>query len=267
MIDINKIYCGDHLKILKQVDDNVVDLTITSPPYDNLRDYKKYNFDWRLLLKELYRVTKEGCVVVWVVGDAVINGSESGTSFKQALWAKYIGFNIHDTMIYEKNSTTFSAHDNSNRYSQIFEYMFIFSKGKPKTYNLIKDKLNRWGGCRTFGQKTYRQKDGELIKQPSYIVQKIGYRNNIWRINTGYKYSTKDKIAYEHSAIFPEKLVQDHIITWSNENDLILDPMCGSGTTCKIAKITKRNYIGIDIAEEYCTISRKRIKNILPNLF
>ena len=241
MLELNKIYCGDCLELMKQIPDKSIDLTVTSPPYDNLRTYNGYTFDFEGIAKELYRITKEGGVVVWVVGDATIKGSETGTSFKQALYFKEIGFNLHDTMIYEKNSASYPAHKKSSRYTQIFEYMFVFCKGKIKTHNLICDKKNKWAGYKDFSGK---------IKNP---VPNFSPRNNIWKYTTSFNDKT------DHPAVFPEELAQDHILSWSNEGDTILDPMAGSGTTLKMAKKNNRNYIGIEISPEYIDIINKRL--------
>ena len=248
--------------MLKTFPDNVIDLTITSCPYDDLRNYHGYSFDFEGIAKELYRVTKQGGVVVWVVGDATIKGSETGTSFKQALYFKELGFALHDTMIYEKNSCAFPS---SNRYNQIFEYMFILSKGKPKCINLIKDRKNRW--LKSFGKSSNRNKNGTLTQKEVIRVKEFGIRNNIWKYNTGFGYTTLDKYAFEHPAMFPEKLAKDHILSWSNENDIILDPMCGSGTTCKMAHELNRKFIGIEISKEYCEIANKRINIKQMKLF
>ena len=202
---------------------------------------------------------KIGGVLVWVVGDAVIDGGESGTSFRQALYFQQIGFIIHDTMIYEKNGAAYPANDKSNRYSQVFEYMFVLSKGKPKTYNLLKDKPNRWAGSGTFGTNSERQKDGTIKERGSFIVPEFSYRNNIWKINNGYGYSSEDDIAHKHPAIFPEQLAQDHIWTWSNEGDVVYDCFGGSGTTAKMAHKLKRNWILSEISSEYVQIAEKRI--------
>ncbi len=267
-IDINKIYTGDSIEIMGEIEENSIDLTITSPPYDNLRDYttKDIPFDYKPIISELYRITKVGGVVVWVVGDATINGSETGTSFVQALYFKEIGFNIHDTMIYYKTGFNFPS---NNRYHQLFEYMFVFSKGKPKTFNPICDEIKLWGG--SWGKTRVRNKDGtlrEAVIGNEGMAGKRGnhgfkMRGNIWKITNSKGFGQKDKIAYKHPATFPEKLAEDHIRTWSNEGDIVLDPMCGSGTTCKMAKMTGRNYIGIDISKEYCEIARKRLLELL----
>jgi site-specific DNA-methyltransferase (adenine-specific) len=236
--------------------EGVIDLTVTSPPYDNLRTYKGYTFNFEEIAKELYRVTKDGGVVVWIVGDATINGSETGTSFKQALYFKEIGFNLHDTMIWNKGSFAFPS---KNRYHQVFEYMFIFSKGKPNTLNPIKDRKNLYLGDRG---ASGRNKDGIRNTGKSTVREEYGKRFNIWNYPIGGGHCTKDKIAYKHPAIFPEALAQDHILSWSNPGDIVLDPMCGSGTTCKMAKLNGRNYIGIDIAEEYVELARRRVEEV-----
>jgi len=255
-LPINQIICGNCAEIMKSWPDECIDLTVTSPPYDNLRDYKGYTFDFETIAKELYRITKPGGVVVWVVGDATINGSETGTSFRQALYFKDVcGFNLHDTMIYAKKGIRFPE---SNRYYQAFEYMFVFSKGTPKTVNLIRDRKNLYPGDTIHGSD--RQKDGTFKKRKKKIVQKLGVRFNIWEYPTGGINSAQDEIAFQHPAVFPEQLAADHIISWSNPGDLVLDPMCGSGTTCKMALKMGRRFIGIDIAEEYCEIARKRVE-------
>lgn len=259
----NKIFNGDCVNVLKDMEDNYVDLVITSPPYDDLRDYDGYVFDFESIVKELYRVVKDGGVVVWIVGDSVIEGGgESGTSFKQALFFKEVGFQLHDTMIYNKKST---GMPDSTRYLNIFEYMFVFSKGKPKSINLLKDRKNRWAGYSNFGRRTRRDKAGDLVTGKSHVIPAFSKRTNIWEYDTGKGYTTKDNFAFEHPAMFPEQLAKDHILSWSSKGDVVLDPMCGSGTVCKMAKLMSRKYIGIDISERYCKIAKERIKQ--ENLF
>ena len=253
-MEINKIYNENCLDTMARMPDGFVDLTVTSPPYDNLRTYNGFTFDWHETIKELYRVTKDGGVVVWVVGDATIKGSETGTSFKQALFAKECGFNLHDTMIYAKNNPVPLTH---NRYEQQFEYMFVWSKGRPNNFNAIKQP------CKTAGSKnnhksekhyenthSMRKRDGEVV------VKAEKYLYNIWFLTTG----TGDKV--KHNAPFPEQLANDHIISWSNENDIVYDPFMGSGTTAKMAIINKRNWIGSEISKEYCEIAEKRISSV-----
>ena len=253
---------------MQTLPDECVDITITSPPYDDLRTYEdKMDFDFDKFMKiaeELYRITKEGGVVVWVVGDAVVNGSETGTSFKQALYFKEVGFRLHDTMIYQKNN--FSNPSNI-RYHQIFEYMFVFSKGKPKTFNPIKDKKNKYAGQTSWGKNTVRQRDGTLVERPRKIIAEYGMRNNIWKYNVGKGFTTKDDIAYLHPAVFPEKLVEDHIKSWTNPGDLVFDPMAGSGTTLKMAILNGRDYLGFEINESYVNdIIKPRLKKVIKSV-
>ena len=246
---------GDCLEVMKYLQSNSIDLTITSPPYDNLRTYNGYSFDFESIAKELYRVTKNGGIVVWVVGDATINGSETGTSFKQALYFKKMGFNLHDTMIWEKPNF---SNPSVNRYHQIFEYMFIFSKGKPKIFNPILDVKNKYGVC--VGKNTRRLANGNLIEVKKNTPREYGMRRNIWKMNTvGQDMMCKKP---PHPAMFPEKLVHDHIISWSNEGDTVLDCFLGSGTTGKVAKQLNRKFIGIEISSEYLEIAKNRINNI-----
>jgi DNA modification methylase len=246
---INKVHCADCLEFMKKIPDKCIDLTVTSPPYDNLRDYHGYNFNFFEIAKELFRITKDGGVVVWVVGDSTIKGSETGTSFKQALYFKEIGFNLHDTMIWRRRTLP----QNGNRYETAFEYMFVFSKCSPKTFNPIKVPA-KYEDSRT--EKTFhRNKNGEFTKN-ELVRQDMVLIDNVWDIPN----RSNDKIAHEHPAIFPEKLAKQHIISWSNENDIILDPFNGSGTTTKSAQNLHRNFIGIEISPEYCKIAEKRLR-------
>lgn len=249
------LYCADCMDILPQLPEGCVDLTVTSPPYDNLRDYKGYSFDFEGIAFELYRITKNGGIVVWVVGDQTIDGTETGTSFRQALRFKDLGFNLHDTMIYHKTGLTFPE---TNRYYPCFEYMFILSKGKPATVNLIADRKNRYSGGT--GGGTERQPSGELKKRDRYQIKEIGVRFNIWSYDTGLYKTTKETECFVHPAMFPEKLAEDHIKSWSNEGDLVLDCFSGAGTTGKMASKNNRRFIGIEISEEYCRIAKDRIQ-------
>lgn len=259
-MEINKIYNENCIDTMDKMPDNFVDLTVTSPPYDNLRTYNGYSFDFESIAKQLFRVTKKGGIIVWIVGDATIKGSESGTSFKQALFFKEIGFNLHDTMIYQKNALP----KNHNRYEQDFEYMFVFSKGKPKTFKAIriptiypeKDGARQNSFFSITNEKNRSARSGK--KRKPVGVDKI--KGNIWKFNVGKGHSTADKIAFKHPAIFPEKLANDHIISWSNQGDLVFDPFIGSGTVAKMAYINNRNYIGSEISEKYCKIIEDRLK-------
>ena len=256
---LNTVIHGDCLIEMQKIADKSVDLTVTSPPYDNLRTYNgslNWNFEiFQGIARELYRVTKDGGVVVWIVADATINGSETGTSFRQALWAMECGFNLHDTMIW--NKPTFTATGALRvRYAQVFEYMFVFSKGKPKSFNPIKDRVNK-----TFGAKKHsnvRQADGSMKPTTSKgkPIAKYGQRFNVWDMNT--ELSSKTRL---HPAPFPEHLVNDHIISWSNPNDTVLDCFAGSGTTAIASMNTNRNYILIEKEQKYIDIINNRIDN------
>ncbi|NLO18666.1 MAG: site-specific DNA-methyltransferase [Ignavibacteria bacterium] len=254
-MEINKIYNENCLKTMAKMPENFVDLTLTSPPYDDLRDYNGFSFEFKQIVKELYRITKKGALVIWVVGDATKNGSETGTSFKQALYFMECGFNLHDTMIYYKNNPMPTS---GKRYHQHFEYMFAFSKGQPKTFNPIKEscKYNGLANMKNRGQS------GELNykKVERTNEKKVG---NVFFYSIGGGISTKDTIAYQHPAIFPEQLAYDQIQTWTNEDDLVYDCFMGSGTTAKMAAILKRNWIGSEISEEYVEISNKRLEQYL----
>lgn len=252
----HRIYCGDNIQILRtMVPDNSIDMTITSPPYDDMRKYMGFSFDFHGLANELYRVTKPGGVVVWNVGDQYVDESETLTSFKQAIYFNDIGFKVHDTMIWKKGSMLFPT---TNRYTQCFDYVFIFSKDKPpNTANLINDVPTSTVGHTTWHHARNEQGQVEYSGKSSQ-TKPFRTRDNIWEIGVGFGQSTKDKIAYQHPAIFPEQLVNDHIRTWTNKDSVVLDPFLGSGTTTKIAEILGRRSIGTEISPKYVDIAVKR---------
>lgn len=253
---LNHISCCDNVGGLRALPENCIDLTVTSPPYDNLRDYKGFSWDFEALAQELYRVTKPGGVVVWVVNDATVDGSETGSSFRQALFFKEIGFNIHDTMIWDKGGFTATG-SLAVRYGPVFEYMFIFSKGKPKTFNPIKDRENK-NKTGSF-HKVIRQKDGTTKASGHVARGEYGQRFNIWRMS-----GVCPKERTGHPAQYPIELVKDHVISWSNPGDVVLDPFMGSGTTAVACLRTGRNYIGYEISPEYCALARNRIDAEAP---
>lgn len=257
ILELNKTHCMDNREGMKLLPNNYVNLTVTSPPYDDLRSYKgcEWNFEiFKEIAQELYRITKEGGVVVWIVGDKTVNGSETGTSFKQALYFKEIGFNLHDTMIYYKNNPIPTI---GNRYHQHFEYMFVLSKGKLNIFNPIMEECKYKG----IANMKNRGIEGELNykKIQRTETKKVG---NVFFYSIGGGISTKDKIAFKHPAIFPEKLAEDHILSWSNERDIVMDIFAGSGTVHKMCKLNNRNYIGFEIAEEYVEIEKERLNKI-----
>lgn len=254
---INQIVEGNCLDVMKQIEANSIDMVLTSPPYDNLRTYKGYHFPFEEIAEELYRVIKPGGVVVWIVNDATINGSETGTSFKHALQFHKVGFNIHDTMIFRKKNPIPQIY--RKRYNNEFEYMFVFSKGQVETHNPIMVPCLHAGlelNGTTYKNYSKAEQKRSKLANP---VKEEKIKGNIWEYVVGK--NLEDQEAKGHPAPFPCELARDHISSWSNEGDLVLDPMCGSGTTCKVAKELGRNYIGIDISQEYCDLARNRIGN------
>jgi len=260
MLELNKIYCGDCLELMKQIDDNSIDLTVTSPPYDNLRTYNWFSWDFEWVAKELYRITKQGGVVVWVVGDQTIKGSETGTSFKQALYFKEIGFNLHDTMI--RNKTNPVPQFKTKRYTQSFEYMYVFSKWKPNTCNYIEtDCKTAWAKNNRNNKWAFAMQSADKPRDEVTTTKDKKILTNVW------KYSVWWKKDLWHPAVFPEKLAQDHILSWSNEWDIVLDPFMWSWTTAKMALINNRNYIWFELSQEYVDIANKRLATTTISLF
>lgn len=266
MIDVrdieNKIINADCIDILKELPDKCIDLVVTSPPYDNLRTYNgtlEWSFEiFQDIAKELARILKDGGVIVWIVADATINGSETGTSFKQALYFKELGLNLHDTMIWSKETFSFP---NEKRYRDTFEYMFVISKKIPNTSNLIKDRKNKWVGTKVHG--TSRNPDGSIFRKCNHnktLVNDYGVRYNIWSICSEKQNKTG------HPAVFPYRLAHDHIISWSNENDIILDCFSGSGTTAVACHNLKRRFICIEKDYDYWKASVERLKNAQAQL-
>ena len=246
-----RLVIGNCVEVMRRWPDGIINLTVTSPPYDGLRDYKGYEFPFEAIAKELFRVTADGGVLVWVVGDR-INGGRSLTSFRQAITFQDIGFTAHDVMIYQKKNTPFTR---SNAYTNAYEMMFVLSKGKPATFNPLKAPTQRHG----YEMLTHNKLPDGINKKKLGKLNKEKTRTNIWSYAVGLGGTTNDKIAFQHPAVFPEKLALDHILSWSNPGDLVLDPMCGSGTTGKMALLHGRDFIGIDISPEYIEIASLRL--------
>ena len=250
------LYNGNCIYVLPKLN-LMYDMVITSPPYDNLRDYDKTIFDFEGVANVLKDIIKEGGVIVWIVADATINGSETGTSFKQALYFMKIGFKLHDTMIYHKNNGG-PPIENKGRYRSEFEYMFVFSKGVPRTTNLITDRVTKSVGNKNI--PAVRQPNGTIRTSVEYVIPKFAKRGNIWSYNAGYMNSAPDfHKAHKHPSIKPISLAKDHILTWSNPGDLILDPMAGSGTSLRAAKDLGREVVGIEIHKPYCDLIVERM--------
>ena len=256
MIEINKNYHSDCLDLMAKMPDCFIDLVVTSPPYDDIRNYNGFSFDFESIAKQLFRVVKDGGVVVWVVSDSKKNHDLTATSFKQALYFKEVGFTFFDNIIWHKPGNP--SPSAANQYRRIYEYMFVFSKGKPKTFNGIKDWVSFEPHVKRRLHYKYYKKDGKDLRS-SHIRKKTEpthLRGNVWKMNVG---NLSSSVRTGHPAIFPEKLASDHIISWSNEGDLVYDPFAGSGTTLRMAKDLKRNFIGSEISKEYCEIIEKRL--------
>jgi site-specific DNA-methyltransferase (adenine-specific) len=248
----DSVWCMDALALLVCLPDASVDMVLTSPPYDNLRTYKGYSWDFEGIARETYRVLKPGGVLVWVVGDSVVDGSETLSSFRQALYFQSIGFRVHDTMIWHKDGAPFPE---SNRYLQTFEYMFVFSKGTPKSHHALVEKT-KYGASRT---SSGRDADGSISRFKYELKKPERKLDNVWYVPSGYMKTTKDIDAFQHPAMFPEELARRHIATWSNPGDTVLDFFMGSGTTAKMARALGRHYIGCDISAEYVQLCNERL--------
>ena len=249
------LYVDDCVEFMQRMPENSIHLTVTSPPYDDLRDYDGYEFDFREIAKGLYRVTKEGGIVVWVVGDR-IKGGRTLTSFEQGIYFRDIGFSMHDVMIYQKKNTPFMR---SNAYTNCYEFMFVLSKGVPSVFNPLKERTVRNGIERMVSNKGSDAVNNKVWSR----LNKKKTKGNIWQYAVGLGGTTKDRIAFQHPAVFPEKLAHDHILSWSNAGDFVFDPMCGSGTVCKMARQLGRHYIGVDVSKPYVEIARKRVRMAL----
>jgi DNA modification methylase len=272
-LSLNDTYLMNCIEGMQQMEEESVDLVVTSPPYDDLRTYNdssKWDHNvFKSVADGIARVLKPGGVIMWNVNDATVKGSETGSSFRQCLYFMDAhGLRLHDTMIYEKTGTAFASGPKSVRYTQIFEYCFILSKGKPKTINLIQDKKNAWAGYTSFGNAKTRRKDGSMHDpgRKSKEIREYGVRTNIWKIKNSGGFGQSSKVSYKHPATMPEELARGHIITWSDKNDVVLDPFMGSGTTAQVCIEEGRQFIGFEIDETYCDMARERAKISKPHL-
>jgi len=266
-VEVNTIFNQNCIEGMESLPAGCANLCVTSPPYDDLRTYNdssKWDFEvFKEVAQSLTRVITPGGVIMWNVGDATVKGGESGSSFRQALYfMEECGLRLHDTMIYEKTGIPFAAGPKSVRYSQAFEYCFVLSKGKPKTVNIIMDKPNAWAGHTSWGAAKARKKDGSQTNttKKTKEIREFGARTNIWRIKNSGGFGQSDSNAYKHPATMPEELARGHILSWSNPNDLVIDPFMGSGTTALVAKQENRNYIGFEIDREYFEICQSRFQ-------
>lgn len=252
---VDFIQQGNCLDVMRGWQDGCVDMTLTSPPYDGLRTYNGYSFPFEEIAKELYRITKDGGVVVWVVSDATVNGSETGTSFRQALFFVECGFNLHDTMIFQKANPVPQIY--RKRYTNEFEYMFVFSKGLVATHNAIRIQCLHAGlELKNTTYKNY-SKGVQTRTKLAKPVKATKIKGNVWSYVVGKK--AVDQEAKGHPAPFPYQMAMDHIMSWTNPGDIVFDPMCGSGTSCVAASDAQRHFIGVDISDEYCELARRRL--------
>lgn len=259
----NKIYHSKAEDFLKNLPGELIDLTVTSPPYDKLRSYNN-EFDLKIIIPELFRATKPGGICVWVVADQTKNFSESGTSFRQALAFMEFGWCLFDTMIWKKKNP---MPGHRERYTDAFEYMFVFSKGKPRVFNPIKISSKTAGMSQKWAERPHESKVWKKKGPQIRRTNKMKIKSNVWEFATGKGGSTNDIIAFEHPAIFPEKLVADHISSWTNEGDLVADIFSGSGTTAKVAHLMNRKWIGSEHCKNNCGIAERRMEPYLNNLF
>ena len=254
------LYHGDNVQTMREsIPDQSIDLVVTSPPYDNLRTYGGHTWDFEGLAAELWRAIKPGGVVVWVVNDATVDGSETGTSFRQALHFKEIGFRLHDTMIYSRQGAF--PMDAAKRYWQDFEFMFVLSKDSPNTFNPIKETSVRKKGSQINARRNVQGIARDCSADVGRTATGTKSLSNVWYIPAG-SFMTDDAV-FSHPAMFPESLARDHILSWSNEGDTVLDPFSGSGTTIKMARLMGRTGIGIEIHQEYCDIAVERLRQRL----
>lgn len=262
MTDGIKLYCGDCAEVLKTIKTESVDLVVTSPPYDNLRTCYNSIFDLNTITNELMRVVKTGGVVVWIVSDATVNGSETGTSFRQALKFMDCGFKLNDTMIWKKPSGM-GVGSLTRRYQNVFEYMFVLTKGNVKTFNPIKDKKNKSAGTIIHG--TVRDANGKMRRMSceGNVISDFGIRYNVWEIPQ--VKSAKERTG--HPAQFPLQLAKDHIHSWSNVGDVVMDIFMGSGTTGVASVNMGRKFIGIELDKNYFEMAKKRIELAEQPLF
>jgi len=261
---LNTIHCGHSEQLMLALPGDSIDLVVTSPPYGQLRAYDGYYMAFKPMAEQIARVLKIGGVLVWVEGDESDELGESGVSFQHALYFRNeCSLRLHDTMIYMKAGASYPSQD---KYYQCFEYMFILSKGKPKTFNPLKDRENRWYGQKWSKVRTRRQQDGSLSSQTwdADEGEKYGVRFNIWQYAVGAG-NHGDPICHEHPAPFPEALARDHILSWSSPGDIVFDPMCGSGTTLAMAHQEGRKWLGFDISQKYCELSERRVRNVTPS--
>lgn len=249
--DAVTLYHGDNVSVMREMESESVDLVVTSPPYDNLRVYGGHGWNFADVAQELTRLLKPGGVIVWVVADATIDGSETLTSMRQAIHFKDVcGLNVHDTMIYRKMNG--GANGSLLSYLACWEYMFVFSKGRPKAISLLRDRKNIVPPRTKEEAAGRRYANGETKERRVITREEYGARWNCWEYHVG-------SVASDHPAVFPDSLASDHIQSWSNPGDTVFDPFAGSGTTLRAAKDLGRLAIGAEIEASYVEIIARRM--------
>ena len=250
------VLVGDCVELLPTLPQ--ADLILTSPPYGTMRDYGGHEFDWRVVADAIVPALAPGGVLVWIVKDQTIDGSKSGESFRQALYFLDAGLRLHDVLIYRKAA---NSNPTPNRVFQDSEFMFVFSNGAPRTANITKDVPSLWAGTTRGINGTGRSSKGNNPTSPGKrLIGPYKNRGTVWEYLVGYGHSAPDFLdAHDHPAIFPLTLAKDHISMWTNPGDLVIDPMCGSGTTLRAAKDLNRRYIGIDIHAPYVALAEQRL--------
>lgn len=258
---LNSIICGDAADILKRIPSDSIDLVVTSPPYDDLRNYNGYSVDLHIVGTQLYRVLKNGGIVAMVIQDSTKNYGKSLTSFRTIVdWCDNIGFKLFETCIYHKNGTEGAWW--KNRFRVDHEYMPIFLKGdKPQYFNKEPLKIPSKHGGKVMSGSGNRRTDGTTTPIVRREINPMKCRGTVWDYLMA---GDKNPLKRKHPAVFPDKIPFDFIQCFCPEEGVVLDPFVGCGSTAVMAKVLDRNYIGIDISKEYCDLAEERIKKDVP---
>lgn len=260
---LNEVYCGDCVKLMKLLPDSTIDLVVTSPPYDKIRDYNgSIHFDLHKTGQEIFRVLKSGGIAVMVIQDQTKNFGKSLTSFKTIIdWCDNIGFKLFETIIYRKNGSEGVWW--TKRFRVDHEYMPIFLKGKkPQYFNKEPLKIPSKHGGKVMTGSGSRKTNGETQKTVTRAINFKKCRGTIWNYLMA---GDKNPLKRKHPAVFPDKIPYDFIQCFCPEEGIVLDPFAGSGSTLVMAKKLRRSFIGFDIVPEYCELARERLKTEFVN--
>jgi site-specific DNA-methyltransferase (adenine-specific) len=261
-VELNKVYQQDCIVGMRKIPDGAIDLVVTSPPYDNLRDYNGYSVDLNETGKNIYRILKDGGVAVMVIQDQTKNFGKSLTSFRTIVdWCDNVGFKLFECVIYRKNGTEGAWW--KNRFRVDHEYMPIFLKGeKPQYFNKDSLKVKSKHGGKIMTGFANRKTNGETGKSITKAINEMKCRGTVWDYLMA---GDKDPVKRKHPAPFPDKIPFDFINCFCPPNGIVLDPFVGSGSTVVGAKKLNRSFIGFDISEEYCNLTRKRLDSVSPD--